>query len=370
MTIMQICSYSPNYSGAFIASLACLEKKLEEMAHNTIYAFPDTARNMEWCKEIQKRTRVYFLPHKNAVKNIKTYTTLRKIYKENKIGAVHCHFSDYDIPAMLTVPKSAAVFIHFHGMFKESDWNGANILKEIKHAAGGKFYKNAYLIFVLEYYKEIGCRKIFDINRAFSLPNGIVLSNISKAEDSVKKYDFLTFAGEFYRKGGDLIFRVCDKLWNEGYKFKLLLCGGNQGAGWRDVDDFLTLNNMKSDWLERSETVEDVGVLRQASKSFVTASHMESFAYAAGEAAYAGLPVIASDIPGHKWAKEIPAVRFFADGDENELYKCMKKILEDGNDVLTAEQIQLSRRIIENEYSIDVWTDKLLRIYKNGGMNI
>lgn len=157
---------------------------------------------------------------------------------------------------------------------------------------------------------------------------------------------------------------ACKLLEQDGYKFKILFCGGGREEGWKEMDKYINDSISKTSWLEIKDTVDDISELYSSSKTFISASRRETFSLAICEAAYAGMQVISSDIEGVKWAKELPTVRFFADGNWIELYEIMKKVL-DNNVRVTNEQIENSKMIIEKKYSIDKWVNQILSIYKN-----
>ena len=60
MRIIQICAYSAQYGGNFISSLKALEDDLVAKGHVVEYAFPSLANQYEWCKTIERRTKVYY----------------------------------------------------------------------------------------------------------------------------------------------------------------------------------------------------------------------------------------------------------------------------------------------------------------------
>ena len=62
MNVLQVCAYAAEYEGNFIKSLRCLDNLLREQGHNTLYAFPENAKNKEWCAELSKTSKVFFLP--------------------------------------------------------------------------------------------------------------------------------------------------------------------------------------------------------------------------------------------------------------------------------------------------------------------
>ena len=62
MTVLQVCAYAAPYEGNFIASLKKLGEALKSRGHKMIYAFPENAREKEWCQKLSGETKVYFLP--------------------------------------------------------------------------------------------------------------------------------------------------------------------------------------------------------------------------------------------------------------------------------------------------------------------
>ena len=79
-TILQVCAYGAEYGGNFIASLEILEEELEKKGYRTIYAFCDKAKDKGWCKRIEERTKVYYLPEAKARILPRTYLLFNQIY--------------------------------------------------------------------------------------------------------------------------------------------------------------------------------------------------------------------------------------------------------------------------------------------------
>ena len=84
-TILQVCAFGAPNPGNFIASLLNLQAKMEKHGYKTVYAFPEKAREKEWCQLIAENNRVYFLPEAKARILPKTYQIFKQIYKENTV---------------------------------------------------------------------------------------------------------------------------------------------------------------------------------------------------------------------------------------------------------------------------------------------
>lgn len=359
MEVLQICAFGAPNPGNFIASLIELERELKSKGFDTIYAFAETAKDKEWCKELARTHRVYFLPVAKARILPKTYIAFKNIYKENNIGIVHSHFELYDIPATITAPKNVKVFWHLHDPLPDRLSGLRGVLTRIQYGIVGK---KAMLLSVSEYYRKQVVKLGFPEEQSLTILNGIALDRIREVNNNEEKnkYTFLTFCWDYYRKGTDLILNVCDRLYQEGYSFKILL-NGNDNT-WPFVKahykDKIPL------YIECGESVKDVNELYSNTEAFIQASRRETFSYAVCEAAYAGLPVISSDIAGLEWAHKLSTVLFFEKEDTNGLYECMKKIIcetwkPDAND------ISRSKRLISEEFSLQVWCGKILQVYNS-----
>lgn len=354
MTVLQVCAFGAEHPGNFIASLEALEKALADKGIQTIYAFVERASEKDWCKRICRRTKVYFLPEAKARILPKTYQIMRKIYAENDVGIVHTHFELYDIPATVTAPKTTKIFWHLHDPILPGK-GLRSILWKLQYGYAGK---RATLLSVADYYRQVAVDLGFPPKQSALILNGIDLTRIrpkNAAEDAA--YDFLTFGWDFERKGDDLIIQACDKLEAEGYSFKLLL-NGNHNT-WGKLDAFL--GGRTPSYLVKGNPVKDVGQLFDSSNVFIQASRRETFSYAVCEAAYAGLPVISSDIAGLEWAHALPTVSFFESEDVQGLYTLMKEYL-DGKPV-PQQDCRRTQAYIKETLSTEAWTRNIMRYY-------
>ena len=204
MNILQVCAYAAEYEGNFMKSLYSLEQNLNDLGHNVFYAFPENAKDKLWCVELQKRTKVFFLPLRMARIKPRTYLQIRQIIRINDIKIVHSHFELYDIPCNIMSKKDVKVFWHLHDPISKSEQISRNILNKLQYSI---FSKNVRLLAVSDFYKKIVIDFGFNKNNTATVLNGIDLYRITYPyKTNAYKYDFLTFGWDFERKGSDVIF--------------------------------------------------------------------------------------------------------------------------------------------------------------------
>ncbi len=351
MKILQVCAYAAPYEGNFINSLKALDKKLKDKGHETLYAFPVSAKEKDWCIELAKTNKVYFLPLAKARIKPSTYRALKRIYKENpEIEIIHSHFELYDIPVVFTAKKKK-VFWHLHdAIYNFNDFHN-RLMYKLQYKL---FHKKATLLAVGEKVKDYAESLGFPKSQSKYVPNGLNTLGIKKVDVDYQKRenDFLMFGWLYHIKGVDL----CAKALlgsNGGIKVQLV--------GKADTQNLIENEFGKVEGLEVIPAVSDVNVLYQNSKNFLHISRAEGLSYALLEAIYSGLRVVCSDIRENLFASEFPTVLMVKSEDVNSIRKGMEKAIEDG--APSEEDIAKSRLIIEEKYSIESWTKQMLNIY-------
>lgn len=355
MRILQVAAFAAPFKGNFIYSLEKLELMANREGHKVYYVFPENAMQEQWCLELKKRTKVFFLPLSKARIKVKTYTTLRKICKENHIDVIHSHFELYDLPCLYAARKtSIKVVWHLHDAidiettFFEKTWYKMQyrfLSKKVK------------MIVISEYYKKMLQKYGVITENINIIYNGVNVKQIKKVEnENFKEKVFVTIGGDFYRKGFDLILQACEKLFSSGKNFKLVISGNefvkNKIQEW--------FSGILPEWLEFYLPVSDINDILKKGNVFIQASRFETFSFAVCEAAYSGLEILISDINGMKWAQELPTAEIFTSENVDELVNLMNKKVESS---FVIEAIEKTRDIIQKKYSSERWASEVLGVY-------
>ena len=358
MNILQVCAYAAPYEGNFIKSLFALEKALLKKGCRVYYAFPYMAKETEWFNALQKRTKVFYLPFKaNSRMYSKATRALKEIVKTNDISIMHSHFESYDIPCKQAAGRDIKVFWHLHDPIVKARRPQKNLIIKLQYAYFGR---GVTLLSVCDYYRDIAIKLGFEKNNARTVINGIDLNRITYPYDNKnKEYDFLTFGWDFRRKGVDLILDVLKRLDAEGYHFSFLLNCNESSLPF--INQYF--NGELPKWVTIGKPVEDVNTLFSNSSTFIQASRRETFCYALCEAAYAGMDAISSDIRGLEWGHNVPSITFFESENKEQLYQLLKERLNQKTTV-SDSVTEVSRKVIEENYSVDVWVNQIIREYK------
>lgn len=343
--ILQVAAYAAPYDGNFIRSLLFLDNFLQEKGYETLYAFPETAKTVEWCRQLAIKKKVYFLPLAKARILPKTYFLIKKIFMEHpEIVIAHSHFELYDVPLSLIAPKKVKVFWHLHDAI-ETYLKGYNrIVWKLQYSI---FSKRAVLLSVSEKHLKVVVRLGFNSSRAFYVPNAIDISRIKDAQSGEKNYDFVIFGWDFYRKGVDLALNSI-KAFSES---TLAIVGSN-------IND---CNEYNANYI-LLEPEKDVNKIFSRAKCFLHISRAEGLSYALLEALYSGIPVIVSDISENLFAKEMPTAFFVSNENLKSIEKAMENLLS-SNFKIDPDLIDKTRKIIVDKYSLQSWANNIFSYY-------
>lgn len=352
MKVLQVCAYAAPYEGNFMKSLKTLGAALEKLGHQMIYAFPETARDIDWCQDLAKTTDVYYLPLAKARIKPSTYRTMRKIFREHPdIAIAHSHFELYDVPVTMTAPKSVRVFWHLHDAIENEKGLKNRIEYRLQY---GLFHKKSVLLSVSEKHRDYTIRLGFPQKQARYIPNGLDLDRIRSVSTDIssKTYDFVIFGWDYERKGVDLCIKAVQKL---SVPVRVAIVG-NAFTADRVQKEFGNVPGV-----EAVLPVSDINTLYGQTKCFLHISRAEGLSYALLEAVYAGLPVICSDIKENLFAQRFPTVTMTEKENITQIAAAMENLIK--NPVVSEEIIAQSREIICQEYSVSCWTKRILQAY-------
>lgn len=347
MTVLQVCAYAARYGGNFIASLQLLEQRLAQKGIRTEYLFPDTARDMPWCKEIGQRATVHF-----AGMNRFSPATYRQVARA-MAGAdiVHSHFELYDCITALAAKKGQKLFWHLHDSFEEQIDLPHRIINRLQYGVLGR---RAKLLSPNDFYSDYVAKLGFPKDRIFHVDNGLDFRRLQRQEIPDKKWEFFAYGGFWKIKGLDVIAKACRILKDREHDFRVGIVGYPQTWQWLD-ENFPDWNTC----IERLEPSQQVSQFYESAGAFLCTSRRECFSYALLEALYMGLPAIISDIPGNTWAAGYGSTLLFPSGDAEALANAMEQRLTGR----FAPDTAATAKAVEQAYGAEGWAARIEEIY-------
>lgn len=353
MTVLQVCAFAAPNGGNFIASLTYLENALVQKGIQTIYAFSDGAENKPWCREIQKRAKVYFLPTAKARILPQTYQIFGQIYRENEVTIVHSHFELYDIPATVMAPKRVKVFWHLHDALKTHYVSAGFARRLLMRVQYSSFWTRPVLLSVSKEHAAFAKNLGFKAKNICYFPNGINTARIQLASFLKKEPRFLMFGWEVVRKGVDLVIEAAKGLAPD--RCQIQIVGQSECKKYMEAQHGVPCIVYQS-------PVEDVNTLYQTASAFLHVSRAEGLSYALLEVIYAGIPVICSDIPENQFAKAFRNVFFVKNQDVDAIREMICKLSKEPV-MPSQEDVAYNREAIDREYSVQAWVKKLTALY-------
>lgn len=353
MTVLQVCAYGAEYPGNFIAALEKLEQALEAKGIHTIYAFIDRAADKDWCKNIQARTKVYFLPEAKARILPKTYRIFQQIYAENQVSVVHSHFELYDIPATVTAPKQARIFWHLHDAIGEGYSKSGMLHRILTRLQYGVVGRKATLLTVSHKHGDFARSIGFPGDQIIYTPNGIDTRRIKFVELDPGSVKFVMLGWDILRKGVDIAIKAARNLRHDRADIAIV--------GYDSCKEFLSSNQAPA-IIRCQEPVKDINLLYGDARAFLHISRAEGLSYALLEVIYAGLPVICSDIPENRFAEAFQCIRFIRSENDLDVAEAIDEIL-DGAWIPTPAQLEHNRALIEDQFSLNAWCRTIMGHY-------
>ena len=367
MRLIHLADYGGPYTGSFIPMLHAVLSAGRSRGWPVEAVFSQTAEQYDWLHEFtDDDIPVRFVPTDSRRK---LHTWLIDLLNESVEPTIlHTHFTAFDIAAATASRrrKDTAVFWHVHSFLHANPI--ARIRNIVKYAFAGRLVSG-----ILCVTPEIATnvkRRLGPADRVMFFHNAIDTDRfpmIDKAQRSSARTELglpdgprilMHFGWYWYAKGGELFLESVKLLLDqEDEEIVAVTIGGGDLA--KNLGKEIGL----SDSLYVLKPIESVQSLYAAADLFVSTSHSEGMPFSVMEALSSGLPVVATDIPGHaSIGKELEACRLtsiepraVADGVRTMLGRDSES---------TQEATDTARRWVVDHMDISVWSERLIDLYE------
>src|SRR5262245_45780241 len=365
--IVHVCDFPNVGGGNFVPShfeLALLTR--QELGLGTHFVFPEEGRGAEWIDLMGQKDVGVSLIDRSALRRQRA-RRIREIVEDGQASIVHSHFTHFDIDCAWAALRSKARLVwHMHsGISAYSASHRAKDLVKVRVIGRACDRVIACAPWVAEQAVERG----FPSLKVQVVPNGIVLDRFAEQvlPDKInarrrlgidpKVSMILAFCWSPEIKGADLILEATRRLARTDKSVLVVIIGGEV------LESYVAerLPGERPSWLRLMGPVEDATLLLRAADIFVSASRHEGMSYAVAEAMAAGLPVIASDIPGAAPYLPAPGLSSFESEDAGALWLALVENLS--RDDLVALG-RLNRDFAFERFNTNRYARDVLSVYR------
>ncbi len=367
MRIVHLADYGGPYTGSFIPMLHAVLSAGRSRGWPVEAVFSQTAEQHDWVHEFtDDDIPVRFVPTDSRRK---LHTWLVDLLNESKDPTVlHTHFTSFDIAAATAARRrqNTAVFWHVHS-FLHTD-PVARFRNIVKYALAGRLV-NGILCVTPEIATNVK-RRLGPADRVMFFHNAIDTDRFpmrgqeqrASARTELGLPDeppiLMHFGWYWDAKGGDLFLESVKLLLEQLDKEVVAV---TIGGGDRANNLGTEIGLGKS--LYVLDPTDHVQKLYAAADLFVSTSHSEGMPFSVMEALSSGLPVVATDIPGH--------ASIGRDLEACQLTSVEPKAVADGvramlnrDSASTAEAAATARKWIVDNMDISGWSERLMDLYE------
>ncbi len=364
MRVVQLALYESAHGGAFIPMLGAVVDCAKQRGWQADVLLPAAARERDWIGGLAERgANLHFSA---------AHTRRGRIGEVSRLVAaedpghtvLHSHFTDFDIPAALAARRADPVFWHLHT--PPPDGGLVRVRNALKFRALSR--RVSRILCVAPHMVE-RLQPLAPKGKLSFFPNGIDISAFAPptpAERASARHELglpadgpvlLHFGWDWQIKGGEVFLETVRLLRDAGLDVHAVTRSEEPQA--------LVLRERLglADRVKIVDYVERVQTLYFAADVLVSSSALEGMPFAVLEALCCGVPVAASDIPGHVLiARDLDGCRVVP-GTPTALGAAVRELVEADPGELAVETSQARRHIAET-MDLGDWGERVFDLYE------
>jgi glycosyltransferase involved in cell wall biosynthesis len=362
--VVHLADYGGPYAGSFVPMLRAACRRVAREAWHPEIVLADVARDRPWLSELHEEgTRVRFAPASGSNRS-----SLRELLAESAAPTVlHTHFTSFDLPAALAARgrTRTPVFWHLHHHVRSTPRVLAS--NALKYGIAGRIV--AGILCVAPDVAAATRRRLAPGDRVAFFPNAIDTSRFvpaSRPERAAARARLglpadaavlLHFGWDWLRKGGDLFLRAASLLQREGRRLAVLTVGAGDDA--RALATELGLGGS----LVVQPPTDELPALYASADVFVSSSRAEGMPFAVTEALCSGVPVVATNLPGHVVQCAGLAAARLTTAEPAHLAEAIRSLLDRDSQTAAADARD-ARESIVGRFDLEAWADRLFHLYE------
>jgi glycosyltransferase involved in cell wall biosynthesis len=366
MRVIHIADYGGPYAGSFVPMLRAVTAAVRERGGTVETAFSPAARDRPWLAELEADAVPFsFAPKGDGRDRARFLASLAGGGGEPAI--LHTHFTSFDLPAVRVARGRAATPVFWHLHQPRPHRQGGRVLGAVRFAVAARRV-DKILCAAPEIAASLRSR-LAPSDRVLLLPDAIDLGRFphrSRARTAEARRRLriraaapvlLHFGWNWDARGGELFVEAVRRLADRDSIVAVSVGGGAAARAARDRA------GLGEDVLRVIEPVEDVAQLYAAADVFVATSRSEGMPFAVAEALASGLPVVATDIPGHAdLAHHAGNVRLTLH-EPDEVAASVRRTL--ATELRLADDIGARARArVSRQMDLEDWSERVVSLYE------
>ena len=365
MTVLVLAGYGGPYGGSFIPAIRALGREVRARGWRLECGFTAVARDRPWLSALaEDEIPVHFAPDAGRAE-LREWLEARLSAIEGPV-VLHTHFTAFDLPAAALAARrdDVAVIWHVHSFLPTQPlrvatsmvkyrWIARHVSKIVcagdglAHEIRRRGARADQVVVALngidtEHFRPIDPRQRAEARASLGLtgPEPVLLH----------------FAWDWQVKGGPLASEVLASINRSGSPAVALTVGG--GAEAAEAADRLGLG----DALKAPEPDQNVRRFYAAADAMLATSKSEGSPYSMLEALSCGVPVIATDIPGHRVGDVMPSALRLSAADPDSIAALTRQSLDRSDGERSAEAAEANRWVASHR-DLRTWARDLAGLY-------
>jgi glycosyltransferase involved in cell wall biosynthesis len=364
-TVLVLADYGGPYRGSFIPAVRALGREVRARGWRLECGFTPIARNRPWLSGLtEDEIPVHFAPSSGRAE-LREWLGARLSAIEGPV-ILHTHFTAFDLPAAAVAARRADVVViwHVHSYLRRHPFRVALSLVKYPWIARNVFK----VVCAGESLARSIMRRGGRADQVVVALNGIDTEHFgpidsnerAEARASLGLTDtepvLLHFAWNWQVKGGPLFSETLASMHRAGSPAIGLTVGGGAEAA-------LAAHRLGlGDALRAPDPDEDVRRFYAATDALVATSRSEGSPYSMLEALSCGIPVVATDIPGHRVGDTMPGALRLSPAAPGRIAVLTREVLDRTEVERSTEAVEANKWVVSNR-GLKTWAREVAALY-------
>jgi glycosyltransferase involved in cell wall biosynthesis len=367
--IVHLADYGGPYAGSFIPMLRAAVVEAAARGHASHVVFTPVAIGRAWLSELASTPAVIGFARSTSGRDLRA-AVRERLPRDAEAAILHSSFTAFDMPAIRVARRRPRTHVIWHVQSRIRPDARIRVANSVKYGLFGRLVDE--ILCVAPDVEQAVRARLAPAARTALVPNAVDTARFAPtgAEDRRRARAalglapdvpvLLHFGWDWDRKGGDLFAGMLDRMRQTAAGAGVVGLSVGGGAAAEACARTLGLGAA----LRALPPCDDVRALHACADMLVSCSRAEGMPFAVLEALAAGVPVVATDIPGQAAVlSERAGCRLVAAGDAGQLAEAALALLG-VSPRRRGESARADRAWAEREADIRPWARRMVDRYE------